>query len=884
MWFSRLRSALRRLWTSNDAETDLHDNVRAYADQLTDEYVASGIAPGEARRRALIELGGVASVEESVRSVRSGAALEQWWQDVRYAVRGLRRTPAFTATVIVTLGLGIGVNTSVFTVLNAALLKPVPYGRSEELVDVGHRIRAGTPMETTSFGLSWPEIALWRAESQLFQGAEATGRPTSRNWKERNELIFVSKFTPGLPALLGVSPQAGRVFAAEEVAERAPVILISDDLWSRAFERRADALGATMTLDGAPMTIIGVMPPAFRFGPAGGGLAVAWVGQDARLDPTVPGSGIASPVFRLKAGLSLDAAVPIAQAAAARIQQAMPEREPWTVALSPLASSRASVGGRVRTPLTLLLAATGLVLLVACANIANLLSARSIGRRHELTLRAALGATRMRLARLLLVEGTVIAIGGSLIAILLASGTLKALMTLMPSRMLLRSGLFSVSLPELDWRVLMFTLGATVLVTMLSALWPAVRGSNVGRLASLAEGGRVSGPTTERRRMSAVLQAVQVALALVLATGAGLFASSFSRVLGADLGFDAEGLSSVSIQLPEATYKSPESQRRAFDEVIERLRLIRGVQSVAEGNPPPATGGGRFVRSGSKEATGSLTLRSAGPGYFATAGIRLLAGREFALADTESSMPVAIVDEVGARTLFGGESPLGQRFSYSPYVPELTIIGVVNSVAGSGFATGSDAVGMYLAQRQRSSTTTTLIIRTSAPGVGLATAIQEAIGTADRDIKVTGFGPVTDYYNLMGTYATPRFYLSLISLFAMMALVTAAVGLYGLLAYSVGQRQREIGVRVALGSSLGQIRWLVFAEAMRPVLAGLVMGVLGAWLATGVLASFLYEVSPRDLPTFAWSVVVLLVVVLIATIGPIRRATGVDPIQALRAE
>src|SRR5688572_1110319 len=538
MWFSRLRSAIRRFWSPRDAERDLHDNLRAYVDEVAEEHIAAGMPAPEARRRALVELGGVAAVEESVRAVRAGAHVEQWWQDLRYAIRGLRRTPAFTATVILTLGLGIGVNTSVFTVLNAALLKPLPYDRPEELVDIGHRVRIGTPMEGRMFGLSFNEIALWRAEPQLFQQVEATlGRAMARVWQERDEPINVGQFTSGLPTLLGIAPRIGRVFSPEEVDQRAPVVVISDRLWSRAFDRRADVLGSTMTVDGTAMTIIGVMPPAFRYGPAGGGSADAWTSLAARRDPAVPGSGMGTPVFRLRTGLSLEAAQAIADAAAARIQQSEPSPEPWTPVLVGLSSGQHTTRSRLFAPLTLLLASTGLVLLVACANIANLLSARNAGRRHELAMRAALGASRSRLARLLLVEGMVIAVIGCGIAILLAKGTIQALLVLMPQRMLMVSGLFSVSLPEIDWRVLTFTFGASALVTLLFALWPAVRGSKVGQFAAIAENNRLAGSTAERRRMSTVLQSIQVSLALVLATGAGLFATSLARILSADLGF-----------------------------------------------------------------------------------------------------------------------------------------------------------------------------------------------------------------------------------------------------------------------------------------------------------------------------------------------------------
>ena len=877
-WVSRFRSAMRRFVSSDAAERDLHESVRAYVDQLTDEYATAGVPPGEARRRALAEVGGVASVEESVRAVRRGAALEQWWQDVRYALRGLRRTPAFTITVIVTLGLGIGVNTSVFTVLNAALLKPLPYDRPEELVGLGHRVRIGTPMESTSIGMAWSELDLWRAETQLFQGTEAAGARTTRTWNDRDESINTFQMSAGLPALLGVAPRIGRVFTAQEVLQGDPVIVISDGLWARAFGRRPEVLGSTMTLDGTAMTIVGVMPSTFRYGPPAGAAADAWTG----LPMSGPGGG--TPVFRLRTGVSLETARQMAQSAAARIQEAQPEPTPWSPEILPLASGQHRTQGSLKTPLLLLLGATGLVLLVACANIANLLTARSAGRRHELAMRAALGASRGRLARLLVVEGSVIAALGGGLAIVLAMGTVKALLLLMPPRMLLGSGLFSVSLPEIDWRVLTFTIGATMLVTLLSALWPAVRGSRVGQLSSLAEGSRLAGMTVERRRMSAALQAIQVALALVLATGAGLFAASFSRILSEDLGFDPNGLVTVTADLPVARYKSSASRLLAFEQALDRVRAIPGVRSAALGNPPPATGSGRLFRQGQKASSGNMAIRYASPGYFSTAGIRLVAGRDFGPEDTPDSPPVAIIDEAGAHIAFGNESPIGQRFTYSPYVPEMTIVGVASPVAGAGFVTAKASIGVYFAHGQNPRSSTSVLIRAEGDETAVLRRVQEEIRAFDPGIKITSPGAVTDYYERMETYATPRFYLSLLSLFAVMALTTAAVGLYGLLAYSVGQRQREIGVRVALGSSVRQIRWLVLSEALRPATAGLVMGLVGAWLGTGVLAVYLYEVSPRDLPTFAWSAAVLLVVVLVATIGPIRRATGVDPIQALRAE
>ncbi|MEO6223966.1 MAG: ABC transporter permease, partial [Vicinamibacterales bacterium] len=708
-WVLRLFTATRRLVFPDKSERDLRDDVEGNVQMLADEHIAAGLSPVEARRRALVEFGGVESVKESVREIRTGVLFEQTLQDLGYALRGLHRTPTFTLTVVMTLGLGLGVNTTVFSIINTALLKPVPYDRPEELVEVGHRTGKGLN-EMISHGVSWAEGEHWRAATNVFAGVEKSRRANDMTWREHDEVLHVGAMTSGLPSLLGIAPQAGRMFTRDEADRQDTVLVISDAFWARAFGRAAGVVGATMTLENRAMTIIGVMPPTFRYMTGAGDSRLdAWTGLRER------GSiGGTSGIFRLRPGLSIDRALPLAVETAARIQADDPPKEPWTPVLFPFAPERGLQAGFRQQPILFLsFAIAGIVLLVACANITNLLAARGDGRRQELAVRAALGATRGRLSRLLLCEGAVLAGLGGLLALVLAKWTAGAVVELMPSRM--SAQFFRVGLPDIDWRVFAFASSATCLVALLSALWPALRGSTIGRFSTLIAGGKVAGVSRDRRRVSFALQAAQIALAMVLATTSALFATSLSRMLSTDLGFDPEGLAYAEVQLPAGFAKSG-ARNGVLDRLLERVRATPGVQHASIGNSPAITHIGRFVRSGDPELPANranLKVRYASPGYFETAGIRLVAGRDFTAADTMTSPPVAIIDETGARAAFPGESPLGQTFSSGFGAPSKTIVGVVSSVAGPDFAKPTRTVSMYYAASQDTSVYATFLVRTT---------------------------------------------------------------------------------------------------------------------------------------------------------------------------
>lgn len=885
----RCVAAIRRWFSGDRPERDLCNEVQSYAQLLEDEARAAGVPEGEARRRALAELGGVESVKESVRESRAGAVIEQILQDARYAVRGLRRTPAFAATAVFMLGCGIGLSTAVFAVLNASILKPLPYVHPEQLVELGHTIGAGTAEASTYFGVTWQEIRFWREQKRLFAGVEARDftDPVAL-WRENGTELQLGRFTAGLPALLGVNPLMGRSFTPSESESAAPVLVLSEELWTRRFARRPSVLGEVVTLGAVPFTVIGVMPASFRYGPPGGGLMDAWSGLPERVVGSATRSRFSIAVARLQSELSVPAANAIAIGMASGAQAAIgplppPYDTPWEPRLSTLDDWRMRVAkDSTLSPLLLLIGTGGLVLVIACANVANLLSARGAARREELRLRSALGASRNRLIHLLLVEGLVVTALSAALGIFVSQAAVRAAIALMPMGM--SRSLFEAGYPAVDWRVLVFVLSMGAAVALLASLWPAVAQSRVRLSASGAS--RVAGSTTGRRS-GAWLQSLQVALALILAIGSGLLARSLQAAVTTDIGFDPQRLYAMTVILPNGRYMQSGAKEVAADALVDAVTRLPGSLRASIGPSPGAVSTSYYF-----EAEGQPAIRRfptsthwrVGGDYFETAGIHLIEGRAFGQQDVQAASRVVIVDDAMAKWLSPDGHVLGRRLRLSSRQPFTTIVGIVNDTRTADFTREGPRPGLYYPWLQEPATYVPIILRSAANESQLRNSIETAVRSVDPDARIFSFESAAQAFVRADTYQRPLFIAALVSLFAALALLTAAVGLFSLLSYSVGRRQREIGVRVALGSTAGQIRRLVVREALRPVITGVTIGLGAAWLLMRYLASYFYGVDARDPITFAASAWVLIGAALLATIGPIRRATSVDPMRSLRSE
>ncbi|MPY89504.1 MAG: FtsX-like permease family protein [Luteitalea sp.] len=800
--------------------------------------------------------------------------------DLRYAVRQCRRNPGFAAVSVLTLALGIGANTAIFGIVDAVLFKPLPFRDPHKLVDIALVERRGQAEETFYMGsLTWDQIAAFRAQPQIFSGIEpyGRGREMARTDGDRTDALRVGRLSPGMLALLGLAPQLGRGFTVDDATTAAPLVLVSDGYWRRAFGGDPAALGRTLKIDKHTYTVVGVSPAALRATPFD--QTDVWLPMAERIDPQQPLSTGASVIARIRPGLSLEQGERELDLAVTSIQKQNPSRRPWEADLMLLDSNR---GDDAAGALLVLLGAVGFVLLIACANVANLMLSRSVVRQREIAIRLSVGATRVRLLRQFLVEGFVLAAAGGSLALLVAWWILDGTPDLVPDRM----HLFGRHRPELDLRVLAFAFGAVTLTGLLSSLAPAWRSSG-GVMASAAGSGRqATGTTPAQGRARNAFVAVQVGLTLVLLAGAGLMVNSFVRMLAADPGFDIDNLAYVDVGLPQETYSTKTRQDQFFADLLNDVRALAQIRGAAIGTPPPSGGHGRFVLEGGEtnvEASPSLTIHHVDAAYFAVAGIEIKRGRSFGRQDPASAPPVAVIDEDAARRFWPGQSALGQRFRYSPYVPWITVVGIAGSVKTQSFTAPRGSVEIYLPLAQEESAPSrTVLFRTSGEQTAAFSAVTSIVRRLDPELAIRRAGVVRDLYD--ETTKPPRLFASVMSLFAVLGLFTAAVGLYGVLSYSVAQRTQEIGIRIALGAHAKHVRRMIVFDALRPVVVGLLFGIVGALWLTRLLSSQLYGVPPHDPLTFSVSSLLLFVVASAASIAPARRAMRVDPLVALRTD
>ena len=807
-------------------------------------------------------------------------------QDVRYGVRMLVKNPGFTIVAVLALTLGIGADSAIFSVVNAVLLRPLPYDESERLVFLSERSQVLEGMS-----IAYPNFLDWRAQNNAFESI-GVYRNHSYNLTGSGEpeRINAGQISADLFTVLRVNAAVGRVFTNDEDQPGAmPVVVLSHALWQRRLGGDPGIIGQNLTLDGRSFTVIGVMPPPFLFPSR----AEMWtpVGLRAK-DPGWESRGNHPGLYamaRLKPGVTVEQARSDMEIVTGNLEKQYPNSNTGNGATLTLALE--NVVRDIRSALLVLLSAVGFVLLIACANVANLLLARATNRQKEIAIRTALGASRTRIIRQLLTESMLLSFAGGALGLLLAQAGVKLIVAISPD-----------SIPRateigLDLRVVGFTLAVSVLTGVIFGLAPALQGSKPDLNETLKDAGR--GSTGRRHILRSALVVSEVALAMVLLIGAGLMIRSFYYLQRVDPGFVTDNLMTFSVSLP--TKKYPEEQQRInfYQQLLQNLRALPRVQSVgmATGLPLGNNGwqSGFWIEGRPDPPQGQRPLSEVAfvsPDYFDTMRMTLLSGRGFTDQDTKAPTPpgaqpnpfspptVTIIDEEFAKRYWPDEDPLGQQINF--WGGKVTIVGIVRRVKMEGLSTDSNRVQSYYPYLQSPGGGMSIVIRTAGDPTHLANVAREQVLAIDPDQPIYDVQTMGKIWS--DSIAPDRLYLMLLGTFAAVALVLAGVGIYGVMAYSVTQRTHEIGIRMALGARQSNVLGMVIRQGMMLAVIGLVIGLAAAWLATRAMASLLFGVSATDPLTFALISVVLAVVALVACLVPARRAAKVDPIVALRYE
>ncbi|MDB6037937.1 MAG: macrolide transporter ATP-binding/permease protein [Verrucomicrobiales bacterium] len=881
------------LFKKQGKDAELDREIESHLQMHVEDNLRLGMSPEEARRKAMIKLGGVESTKENYRDQRGLPLLEIAMQDLRYGLRQLRKNPGFTLVAILTLALGIGANTAIFSVVNSVLLRPLSYPESNRLLWVSERTS-----KSRDIPISFPNFTDWQAQQTVFEqigvynwgsyNLVANGDPMRLNAAQ----MSVSAF-----AALRAQPVLGRVFTRDEDVPGAPhVVVLSHALWHDRFGGNSAILNQSVNLDGDSYIVVGVMPAGFVFptpvdiwvplGPFSSQEAF----QNRDSHPGLEG------VARLKSGVTLEQARAEMDTIATRLEQQYPgPNTEVRVRLDPLLNK---VVGNVGPALWTLLGAVALVLLIACANVANLLLARAATRQKEMAVRAALGAGRWGIVRQLLTESLLLALVGGALGLLLGHWGLNLILSFS------RNAIPRAAEIGLDSGVLIFTALASVLTGVLFGLAPAWQASRSDVQDSLKDTAR--GSTGGNTRMRQGLIVAEVALTLMLLIGAGLLLRSFHRLQTVNSGFSHERVASFRLDLPKAKYATPDQQNRFYQALIEKLRGLPGVQAAGIATRSPLQPyneltGYRIVGQPEPQPADILTTEVgvASPDYFRAMGIQLLRGRYFTdldnrehlrgsarELDTEAGLNVIIVDEEFVRRHWPNEDPIGRQiripWGEPGQNPVLTVVGVVARVKIRELSEHGGFVQVYLPAWQFPGTGRAVVMKTALPPESLFSAVREQVRSLDPGQPISNLSTIEELRH--HSLAPQRLNLTLLGLFAAVALSLAVIGLYGVLSYAVTQRRREIGLRVALGAQRRDVLGLVVGNGMRLVTLGVVVGLMGAGALMHVLRSLLFEVTPFDPLTFAFVPVVLSAVALLACWAPARRAAAVDPMIALRNE
>jgi putative ABC transport system permease protein len=811
--------------------------------------------------------------------------MQTLWQDLKFALRMLRKNPGFTAVAMLTLALGIGANTAIFSVVNAVLLRPLPYSNSDQLLAVSQTDRAsgttGVPVSFTKF------TEIGERNKSLASVAAFYPYTPSLVSEHEPELVNAGRVSADFFRVLGIAPSRGRSFLAEEEAPGGgDVAIISDSFWHSHFAADPGLLGKTLSLDGKRVTVVGILPASFHF-PLQFPEPDVWlprVFESSLLtaQQVQSGAGYLNVIARMRPGETLSRTQAELTAIDGRYREQFGSYADATRYSLAATSLEESLVGPLRASLLVLLAAVGFVLLIACANVANLLLARATSRDREIGIRRALGATRARLVRQLLSESLLLAVGGGALGIFLASTLMPALRTLSPGTVP------RLAEARIDASVLLFSLLLCALTGVLFGLMPSLQAAGKELQEGLKEGSRGSSQGGHRAKFRSVLVVAEIGMALVLMTCAGLLIESFARLVRVNPGLSTKNVMTFPLTLPPVRYSQAQQQEAFYRELLERVQSVPGVEAAGATSHLPLSGGARFVffcpEGRACLGVGKdpvIAMRQVSSGYFDAVRTPLLRGRVFNEKDIAEGLPVVVVNQTTATRYWSGQEPIGKHIANSRDKVQREIVGVVADVK-FGSLSAPNTEEMYLPMAQAPWPTMTLVVRSRANSQSLVAAVRAKIAESDPDLPVTGILSMDEVVST--SVAQPRIIMQFVGVFAGFALLLAAIGIYGVMAYVVTTRKQEMGIRVALGARPADILQLVVGHGMRMTFIGVALGMVVSLALTRLLGSLLFGVRATDPLVFAGAALVLSSAAFLACYFPARRATRVDPIVVLRYE
>ncbi|MGO4518240.1 ADOP family duplicated permease [Terriglobus sp. 2YAB30_2] len=870
---------IANLFSRSKVDREIDAELRFHIDMRIEENVAHGMSAEEARRDALLRFGNLSSTKENVTGADAALTLYSVWSDIRYAGRQLRKNPGFSSTAILVLALGMCASVAIFAFVDAVLIRPLPYQSPSRLVAL---------FESTSLGprfhLSYLDYLDWKRQNKVFDSLDAyDNRFFALSTATGTQRVPGAAVSSGFFRTLGVAPILGRDFHDGEDTPSAPrTVMLSYAAWQNRYGSREDVVGQAVTLEGVPYVIIGVLPRQFHFAPAGP--SEFWTSLHESSDPNNRGDHGLWAIARLKDGTTPQTASADMSSIAQQLARQYPDSDGGRGAtVLPLSEL---IVGNLRPILLLLLSGAVLLLLIACVNVSGLILVRSENRRHEIAVRGALGASRMRLIRHFVTEGVLLAAAGSVLGAAAAYGAIHLLLRLVPANML--EGMPYLRGLGLNPHVIGFAVATGLAMAILFSLTPVLRLSLIDLRAGLVEGGR-GGARTAWKHLGANLVVLELCTAMVLLVGAGLLGKSFYRLLHVDIGLQPDHLAMIGLRSPHFRYAKPEQIVALTRRVMEETGRLPGVQSVAVAHQAPVAnvaGGNTAFEIIGRPQHGTVyeaTNRQVGEGYLATIQARLVRGRYFTGTEDASKPRVMIVNQTFAQKYFPGEDAIGKHIRYDASSPVIEIVGIVDDIKEGPLDAEVQPV-LYTPFNQEPDNALCLVVRTVHAPQELLKSLEGTVRGIDSDILTYNAETAEDrIHNLQSTYLH-RSSAWLVGGFAAMALLLGIVGLYGVIAYSVSQRTREIGVRMALGAQRNSVYRLILKEAGRVMALGILSGAVCSVATAWMMRKLLFATAPWDAGTLAAVAVMLAASALLASYIPARRAASVDPVEALRSE